>query len=132
MANSHGATPDSADGSLNFRAIRAFVTFAFVGVHVSAKDGVDSGLVAAFSLEPRQQVGVQAHGDELFRFRKNDLGPFPKIFIGRVGIGVALDTRAEVDIAEVAQGLPISVGLAPLRCFASSGVSHGVPTSTRK
>ena len=61
-----------------FPTIHAFV---FFGVHVSAKDGVDPGLVAAGLFKPLQQISIQPHGDELLGFWKNQLGLFPKIFL---------------------------------------------------
>ncbi len=82
---------------LRFRMIRAF---GFLSVHVRAQDGVDPGLVAALAPEPFQQVGIQSQGDGSLRFWKNHLGILPEVFVGRAGVGVAVDARTDVGGAQ--------------------------------
>jgi hypothetical protein len=40
-----------------------------LSLHIGAEDGVDAGLVSGAAAKPAQQVGVEAHGNDFFRFQ---------------------------------------------------------------
>ena len=98
-----------------------------LGVHIRAEDGVDAGLVAALLAEPAEQVGVEAHGDDLFGRGQDDRGIFPEGGIGGVGIGVGEKAAADGGGGLAAQALPVCTARAFLtrsarfRFLASSG-----------
>ncbi len=108
-----------------------------LGVHVGAEDGVDAGLVAGVLAEPAEQVSVEAHGDDFFWHRHDDLCVFPEGVVGGVGVGIGKNSAADFGRRHAAQPRPVRAALAlervrvRLRCFASSAVSRAAPSATR-
>ena len=107
-----------------------------LGVHVGAEDGVDAGLVAGVLAEPAEQVGVEAHGDDFFGDRHDNLGVFPEGIVGGVGVGIGKNSAAYFGRCHTAQPLPVRAarslekGPLRLRCFASTTVSRAAPSAT--
>src|SRR5258706_11313037 len=103
--------------------------------HVGAEDGVDAGLVAGALAEPAEQVGVEAHGDDFFGHRHDNLGVFPEGFVGGGGVGIGKNSAAYFGRRHTAQPLPVRAarvlgkGLVRLRYFASSGVFRAAPSA---
>jgi len=75
-----------------------------------AEEGVDAGLVAALLAEPAEQVGVEAHGDDFFGHRHDNLGVFPEGCVGRVGVGVGKNSSAYFGRCHAAQPFPVGDG----------------------
>lgn len=59
--------------------------------------------------EPAEQVGVEAHGDDLFGRGQDDPGVFPEGSIGGVGVGVGENAAADVGGGLAAQAVPVGV-----------------------
>jgi hypothetical protein len=93
-------------------------------------------LVAGVLAEPAEQVGVEAHGDDLFGRGQDNLGVFPEGGVGAVGIGVGVDGAAGVGGGLAAQAVPVGGGRARagrsvrFRSFARSGDARAARSAT--
>jgi len=81
-----------------------------VGLHVGAEDGVDAGLVAGGAAEPAEQVGVEAHGDDLFWRGQDEFGGLPELSVGGAGVGVGGEDFVNRLGAHAAQAGPVGGG----------------------
>ncbi len=103
-----------------------------LALHIRAEDGVDAGLVAGVLAEPAEQVGVEAHGNDLFGCGQDDLGIFPKGSVGGVGVGVGENAAADGGSGLAAQALPVGAGRAFVKRsirFRFLASSDGVPAA---
>jgi hypothetical protein len=57
-------------------------------LHVSAQDGIDAGLIAAFAAEPARQVGIEPHGYHFFWRGQHHPGRFPECGVRGVRVGI--------------------------------------------
>jgi hypothetical protein len=86
--------------------------------------------------EPAEQVGIEAHGYDLFGDRHDEFCVLPEGFVGGMGVGVGEDAAANISWSLAAQSIPVCAGRAlgerslRSRCFASSATSRAVPTAT--
>ena len=78
-----------------------------LGLHVGAKDRVDARLVPRAGAEPVEKIRVEAHGDDLFRLGKDDLGSSPEFRSCRQYVGVFGDGCLNLFVGKRTQPLPI-------------------------
>lgn len=99
--------------------------------HVRTQDGVNASLVAPLLAEPAQQIGVKAHGHDFLSRWPHYLGVLPKLFVRSAGLGIGLNTFANLGIAHPPQMIPVgTLSLSDLRGSASRNAFRAVPHAT--